>query len=40
LQVGDVIRWGYNSGFWAWGYGKNHVLQQIAGQKEYAYRRA
>ncbi len=40
LQVGDVIRYGYSNGFWAWGFGKNEIDRQIAGQKEYAYSQA
>lgn len=39
LQIGSVIRWGYNNGFDGWGFSKNDVDRLIAGQKEYAYSR-
>lgn len=38
LIIGSQVRWGYNNGFWAWGFGKSDVDREIAGQKEFAYR--
>ena len=35
LQIGSQVRWGYNNGFDAWGFGKNDIDRSIAGQKEY-----
>lgn len=39
LTIGSQVRWGYNDGFDAWGFGKNDIDRSIAGQKEYAYSR-
>ena len=38
LIIGSEVRWGYNNGFWAWGFSKSDVDREIAGQKEFAYR--
>lgn len=34
LILGDVYRWGYRSGVWAWGFGKNNIDREIAGMLE------
>jgi hypothetical protein len=39
LQIGEVIRWGVNGEFEAWGYCSSDISRDIAGQKEYAYSR-
>jgi hypothetical protein len=39
LTIGSQVRWGFNNGFDAWGFGKNDVDRSISGQKEYAYSR-
>ena len=36
LIIGSQVRWGYNNGFWAWGFSKSDVDREIAGQKEFA----
>ena len=38
LIIGSEVRWGYNNGFWSWGFSKSYVDREIAGQKEFAYR--
>lgn len=36
LIIGSQVRWGYNNGFYAWGFSKSDVDREIAGQKYFA----
>jgi hypothetical protein len=36
LIIGSQVRWGYNNGFYAWGFSESDVDHEIAGQKEFA----
>lgn len=38
LIIGSQVRWGYNNGFWSWGFGQSDIDREIAGQKEFAYK--
>ena len=36
LIIGSQVRWGYNNGFYAWGFSESDVDREIAGQKYFA----
>ena len=38
LMIGSQVRWGYNNGFYAWGFSESDVDHEIAAQKEFAYK--